>query len=164
MELGGINRPGEEKVFLISTTHGGETHAMSACMATMKVFKEQNVIAHNHSMGDLLISKVRDAIAKKGLSDYVSLSDSNWMVAFGFKNKDKAVDNGLRTLFMQEMIKRGVLFQGVFVPCFSHQTKDVDFFTEAVFESLEIFGRALASGYQQFLIGEPTKPVFRKFL
>lgn len=164
MELGGINRPGEEKVFLISTTHGGETHAMSACMATMKEFKEKNVIAHNHSMGNLLISKVRDAIAKKGLSDYVSLSDSNWMVAFAFKNKDKAIDNGLRTLFMQEMIKRGVLFQGVFVPCFSHQYKDVDFFTEAVTESLDVFTMGLENGYAKYLVGEPTKPVFRKIL
>jgi glutamate-1-semialdehyde 2,1-aminomutase len=164
MELGGINRLGEEKVFLISTTHGGETHAMSACMATMKEFKEKNVIAHNHSIGDLLISKVRDAIAKKGLNDYISLSDSNWMVAFAFKNKDKTIDNGLKTLFMQEMIKRGVLFQGIFVPCFSHQVKDIDFFTEAVNESIDIFAMGLENGYGKYLVGEQTKPVFRKIL
>src|SRR5690606_14054958 len=30
MELGGIRAVGKEKVFLISTTHGGETHALAA--------------------------------------------------------------------------------------------------------------------------------------
>lgn len=35
MELGSISRKGEEKVFLISTTHGGETHAIGAGLATI---------------------------------------------------------------------------------------------------------------------------------
>ena len=39
---------------------------------------------------------------------------------------------------LQEMIKRGVLFQGVLVPCFSHTKADVDFFIEAMTESLEV--------------------------
>jgi glutamate-1-semialdehyde aminotransferase len=164
MELGGINRPGEEKVFLISTTHGGETHAMAACMATMNEFKTKNVIQHNHSVGDYLIQQSRELFAKKGLSSFVNVSDSNWMVAFGFKNKEGQVCNGMRTLMLQEMIKRGILFQGVLVPCFSHAKADMDFFVEAMTESLGVYAMALEKGYQQFLIGEPTKPVFRKIL
>ena len=34
MELGGINKLGKEKTFLISTTHGAETHSMAACLET----------------------------------------------------------------------------------------------------------------------------------
>lgn len=164
MELGGINRPGEEKVFLISTTHGGETHAMAACLATMNEFKTKNVIAHNHSIGDDLIIKARKIISNKGLSNHIEISDTNWMVAFTFKNKETKVDNGYRTLMLQEMIKRGILFQGVLVPCFSHTKSDVDFFTEALNESLDVYTNALESGFDKFLVGEPTKPVFRKIL
>lgn len=164
MELGGIDRVGEEKVFLISTTHGGETHAMAACMATMNEFKTKNVIEHNHRIGDYLIQRSNKLLLEKGLKDFINISESNWMVAFGFKDKNGQVDNGLRTLMLQEMIKRGVLFQGVLVPCFSHTTTDVDFFIEAMNESLDVYTNALESGYSKFLIGEPTKPVFRKFL
>ena len=67
-------------------------------------------------------------------------------------------------MFMQEMILRGVLFQGAFVPCFSHTKSDVDFFTEVFNESLEVYTNALESGFEKFLIGEPVKPVFRKYL
>lgn len=164
MELGGINRPGKEKVFLISTTHGGETHAMAACLATMEEFKTKNVVAHNHAIGDYLINKTREAVLKAGLSEFILVSDSNWMVAFSFKNKAGVVDNGFRTLMLQEMIKRGILFQGVFVPCFSHAKSDVDFFIEALTESMAVYVQALEKGYEHYLIGEPTKPVFRKIL
>ncbi len=164
MELGGINRLGEEKVFLISTTHGGETHSMAACLATMDEFKNKNVICHNHSIGDELIKNARDLIVRKGLTSYIDISETNWMVAFSFKNKEANVDNGFRTLMLQEMIKRGVLFQGVFVPCFSHQKNDLEYFMEALTESLDVYEKALEKGFEKFLVGEPTKPVFRKIL
>jgi hypothetical protein len=62
------------------------------------------------------------------------------------------------------MIKRGVLFQGVFVPCFSHQKNDLEYFMEALTESLDVYEKALEKGFEKFLVGEPTKPVFRKIL
>jgi glutamate-1-semialdehyde 2,1-aminomutase len=164
MELGGIDRPGQEKVFLISTTHGGETHSMAAGLATMNEFKTKNVIGHNHSIGDYLINESKALFAKKGLSEFLAVSESNWMVAYTFKNKLEQVDNGYRTMMLQEMIKRGVLFQGVLVPCFSHQKSDIDFFIEAMGESLDIYTQALEKGYEHFLVGEPTKAVFRKIL
>ncbi len=164
MEIGGISRVGQEKVFLISTTHGGETHAMAACLATMNEFKTKNVVKHNHGVGDYLIGLVNALIQKKGLNEFVQISNTNWMIAFSFKNNSLENCSGLRTLMMQEMIKRGVLFQGVFVPCFSHTFEDVDFFVEAVNESLDIFKMALDNGFSKYLIGEPVKPVFRKIL
>jgi glutamate-1-semialdehyde aminotransferase len=164
MELGGINRAGQEKVFLISTTHGGETHSMAACLATIKEFKEKNVIHHNHRIGSELIQKAKYEIKKMNLSAHVGVSEKPWLAAFSFKSRDGKPCNGLRTLMLQEMIKRGVLFQGVFVPCFSHQSADVDFFVEALKESLTVYSQALEVGYEKLLVGAPTKPVFRKFL
>lgn len=164
MELGGINRPGKEKVFLISTTHGGETHAMAACMATMNEFKTKNVIQHNHGIGDYLIQKAKDLLIKKSMNSFATVSDSNWMVAFSFKNKKGKICNGMRTLVLQEMIRRGILFQGILVPCFSHTKEDVDFFVEALDKSLDTYTMALENGYEKYLVGEPTKPVFRKIL
>lgn len=164
MELGGINRPGEEKVFLISTTHGGETHAMAACLATIHEFKNKPVIKHNHDIGSELLKATQKIIQDKKLEKYISFIDTNWMPIFIFKDKTENISMGLRTLFLQEMISRGVLFQGSFVPCFSHTKDDVKFFAEAFAESCDVFTKGLESGYEKFLIGEPTKPVFRKFL
>ena len=68
-----------------------------------------------------------------------------------------------RTLFMQEMIKRGFLYQGILSPCFSMRENDIDLMLEAFNDSVKVFKKALEDGYSQYLIGPEIKPVFRKF-
>jgi spore coat polysaccharide biosynthesis protein SpsF len=162
MELGGILNSGSEKVFLISTTHGGETHAMAAAIATIHEFQKYDVITHNHDVGKLLVQLCRKIIYDKGLADFIQVTTSEWMPLFIFKDAQKQISAGFRTLAMQEMIKRGVLFQGIFVPSFSHTKEDIEYFAEAFRETLEIYKSALQTGFESFLIGEPVKPVFRK--
>ena len=86
------------------------------------------------------------------------------MPVFVFKDASKMVCQGYRTLFLQEMIKRGVLFQGAFVPCFSHTEDDVYYFAKAFSESLQVYQKALQDGYANYLVGSPAKAVFRKIL
>jgi len=164
MELGGINRKGEEKVFLISSTHGAETHAMSAAMETIKVFKEENVVQHNRQLCRLLIDRCNTLVKEQQMQNYISVIDCEWMPTFIFKDKQCEVSLGMKTLFMQEMIKQGVLFQGIFCPCYAHSENDIYFFIQCFKESLIIYAKALESGYENFLLGDPIKPVFRKFL
>jgi len=164
MELGGINRPGEEKVFLMSSTHGAETHAMTAAIETINVFKEQDVIQHNRQLCRLLIDNCKAIVKEQGMESYLSVIDCEWMPTFIFKDKYGAISLGLKTLFMQEMIKCGVLFQGIFCPCFSHSEEDIQFFISCFKESLITYKKALDTGYESFLIGNPIKPVFRKIL
>lgn len=164
MELGGIRNEGEEKVFLISTTHGGETTAIAAALATIEIFEKENVIQHNHSIGRNIIKVCNKAIEENGMSDYIGLAAKDWLQAFIFNNGNRVASSGYRTLMMQEMIKRGVLFQGSFVPCFSHTINDVNFFAEAFNDSLKVYKKAIEEGYEKYLVGPPVKPVFRKFL
>ncbi|TAE28176.1 MAG: glutamate-1-semialdehyde 2,1-aminomutase [Candidatus Kapaibacterium sp.] len=164
MELGGIRATGKEKLFLISSTHGGETHAIAAGLATIDIFLKENVVAHNHAIGDYFIAKNQEVIAKHGLESYIGVIPSNWMPVMTFKDNNGDISNGLRTLAMQEMIGRGVLFQGAFVPCFSHTKTDVEFFAAMLDESLEIYKRGLEDGFEKHLVGEAAKPVFRKIL
>lgn len=164
MELGGIREIGKEKVFLTSTTHGAETSGMAACMATIDAFQQHDVVKHNQHIGNKLHTLSRKAIAVKGLDKYVSVNDTDWWPIFTFKDQDGNVSAGMKTLAMQEMISRGVLFTGTFVPCFSHTESDVDFFVNALGESLGVYQKALESGFDKFLVGPVIKPVFRKYL
>ena len=117
-----------EKVFLISTTHGGETHAIRAGIKTIEEFKHHNVIQHNHLLGNTIIEKTKELIQENGLENYIEIIPCPWMVAFLFKNKQGEKCNGLKTFFLQEMIVRGILFQGIFVPSLSHGEKELNFF------------------------------------
>ncbi len=164
MELGGIRAKGQEKVFLISTTHGAETHALAAVQATIDEFERHDVVAHNHAIGRSLAARCAAVVAQKSLGAFVQVLACEWMPTFVFLNRQNEPSPGLRTLFMQEMIGRGVLFQGVFVPCFSHSAADVEAFVAAFSESLDVYQRALDEGFEAFLTGEPARPVFRRIL
>ena len=164
LELGGIKAVGKEKVFLISTTHGAETHGLAASIATIDCFIKDNVLESNHMKGAEVIKRTRDVIINHELRDFIRVSSSNWAPAFQFMNANKEPDNGFRTLFMQEMISRGVLFVGAFVPTYSHNKSEIDFFIKQFEGSLMKYKEALTDGYQKHLIGESTKPVFRKFI
>lgn len=164
MELGGIRAKGREKVFLISTTHGAETHAMAAVLATIDEFERHDVVSHNHAVGRQLIADSRRAVAERALGRFVEVTACDWMPTFIFRNAAGEACPGMRTLAMQEMIARGVLFQGIFIPCFSHTTDDVRQFTDTFAAMLGVYAQALEQGYERFLTGEPARPVFRKYL
>ena len=46
MRLGGLDHHDRPRVFLLSTTHGAETHALAAAIATMQVYQREGVIEH----------------------------------------------------------------------------------------------------------------------
>ena len=163
MDLGGIVNEGDEKVFLISTTHGGETHAIRAGIKTIEEFKTKNVIKHIHRVGDEFIEKAKKLIQENGLDDFIEVSASSWMITFLFKNRQAEICNELRTYFLQQMISRGVLFQGAFVPCLSHDVKAIDDFMSAFNQCLIDYKTILKKDYTTALMGKPTKAVFRKY-
>ena len=164
MELGGIRRKGEEKVFLISTTHGAETHAMAAALATIDEFKRHDVIGQTRAMGQFAVAECDRVVRAAGLGAFVDVQPCDWLPAFVFKDKSGTPSPGFRTLFMQEMISRGMLFQGVLSPTASRTKIDVESFVHCFGESLAVYGKALDDGYAKYLTGEPVKPVFRKKL
>lgn len=164
MNLGGITDVGSEKVFLISTTHGGETTGIAAAMATLEEFRAHDVVKHNQDLGMQLIRGAAEAVRDQGLEGAVDVVACPWMPSFAFRGADGAPSAGMRTLFMQEMIRRGVLFQGIFVPCFAHSESDVAEFLEAFRAALETQKRALDEGWEKYLVGPPAKPVFRKLV
>ncbi|MFZ3088704.1 MAG: hypothetical protein WA123_11655, partial [Methylotenera sp.] len=72
-------------------------------------------------------------------------------------------DDSFRTLMMQEMIARGVLFQGLLYTTWSHQQAELDHFVMAFDESCSIYKQAINQGNtDHLLIGRPAKAVFRK--
>ena len=54
MEMGGINRIGQERTFLLSTTHGGEMSGLGAFIETVNIYKEKDVCHHLWSFGEKL--------------------------------------------------------------------------------------------------------------
>jgi glutamate-1-semialdehyde 2,1-aminomutase len=68
----------------------------------------------------------------------------------------------MKSLFQQEMIKRGILIAGGFNLCYAHSDDDIGRTLQACRESLGILAGALAERrVEQLLEGPIIQPVFR---
>ena len=165
MELGGIKNVGEEKVFLTSTTHGGETHSIRAAIQTIKIFKNKRVVEHNHSIGKNLIIRIDELLKSYKIQKSIVVIPCPWIVGLAFKDLKGNDCSVHRTFFLQEMIKENILFQGVFIPCYEHKKKELDFFMQGFENVVRRYIKVVKEkSILKKLSGQPTKPVFRKFL
>lgn len=163
MELGGIRREGDNKLFLISTTHGAETIGLSAMIATINAFNRHDMIEKNWARGSSLKQRIEDIIIEHNLESSLQLIGYPCLFVLVCRNSVGAVDDAFRTLMMQEMIASGVLFQGMFYPTWSHQQQEMDTIVTAFDSSCRKYRKAVDSGATNgFLTGRPVKAVFRK--
>jgi glutamate-1-semialdehyde 2,1-aminomutase len=161
MELGGLYHD-KERVFLLSTTHGAENHSLAAALETMQIYQQQPVVEHLFRQGDRLAKGVNSAIAESGLQDYFQLAGKPCNLIYITRDQDQNRSQAFRTLFLQEIIKRGLIAPSLVVS-FSHTDRDIDTTIEAIGESLNVYRKALAEGVEKYLVGRPVKPVFRPF-
>ena len=161
MDLGGIHHAGE-RVFLLSTTHGAETHALAAAVATMQVYETEPVIEHLYRQGARLARGFRQASAVHGLSENVTVQGKECNLWYYTRDRAGKQSQAFRSLFLQELIKRGVLAPS-FVVSYSHSDVDIDRTVDAIDGALAVYRRALDEGVDRYLVGRSSSPVFRKY-
>jgi glutamate-1-semialdehyde 2,1-aminomutase len=159
MQLGALDDD-RNRVFLLSTTHGAETHSLAAAMETIRIYRENNVVEFLWRQGEILRRLVNASIAENRLTDFFEVKGRPCNLIFVTRDQHLKPSQECRTLFMQEMIKRGILGPS-FVISFSHSDADIERTAEAVFESHVIYRKALDEGIGKYLEGRPVKPVFR---
>ena len=123
MHLGGLNHD-QPRVFLLSTTHGAETHALAAAIATLQVYADQSVIEALWRQGKLLEKLVNRSIQENRLSGYFQVLGRPCNLIYSTRDRNGGRSQWFRTLFIQEMIRRGVIAPS-FVVSFSHSDADI---------------------------------------
>lgn len=161
MRLGGFDHD-RERVFLLSTTHGAQTHELAAAIATMRFYREHPVVETLYARGRRLREGVTQASAAAGLSAQVGVVSRDCNLLFTTRDAQGQPSQPLRTLFMQEMVRQGILAPS-FVVSWSHSEADIDRTVDAVAQALTVYAQALDGGVERFLQGRPVKPVFRRF-
>lgn len=161
MKLGGLDHD-RERVFLLSTTFGAETSCLAAAMEVMRIYQTENVIEQLHRQGEKLITGINQAIAQLQLEDYFGIAGKPCNLIYITKDQTKQRSQPFRTLFLQELIKRGIIAPSLVVS-YSHSDRDIQQTIEAVAGALEVYAQALESGVEQYLVGRSVQPVFRQF-
>lgn len=161
MDLGGLT-PGQERVFLISTTHGAEMSSLGALIETIHVYQEINVIDHIWAMGKRIVNGLKDIAKEYSLQDYFRVEGAECSPNFVVSGKDKKASFEYRTVFCQEMIKAGILMPYIAI-AYEHTEKEVDRTLEAARIAMKIYSDALNGSVNDFIRSNVIKPVFRKY-
>jgi glutamate-1-semialdehyde 2,1-aminomutase len=149
-------------VFLLSTTHGAETHALAAAWETLNIYRRCNVIEHLYRQGERLRAGVNQCVARHGLDGRLEVLGRPCNLVYATKGVDGQPSQDFRTLFLQELIRGGIIAPS-FVVSFSHTDQDIDRTIDVVDQALGVYARALADGISKYLVGRPVKPVNRKY-
>lgn len=161
MRLGGLDHD-RERVFLLSTTHGAQTHELAAAVATMRFYRDHPVIETLHARGRRLRQGIEQVAAAVGLSAQIGVVSRDCNLLFYTRDANGQPSQPLRTLFMQELVRHGILAPS-FVVSWSHSEADIDRTVEAVAQALPVYRQALDAGsVDGLLTGPSVKPVFRR--
>jgi glutamate-1-semialdehyde 2,1-aminomutase len=160
MERGGLHYSGD-RVFLLSTTHGAETHSLAAAMAVMETYVEEGITAWLHALGERLAAGVRDAAAGMGVGGHVIVRGRASNLVFATLDQNRQPSQDYRTLFMRQLISGGVLAPS-FVVSSAHTEEDIDRTVDVVAQACAVYRKALdVADPTAWMGGRPVKPVFR---
>lgn len=161
MELGGLRHRGE-RVFLLSTTHGAETHSLAAAMAVQTTYAEEGITAQLHALGERLAAGVREAAASMGVGDHVVIRGRASNLVFATLDENRQPSQQYRTLFLRRLLAGGVLAPS-FVVSSALGDADIDHTVDVVAQACAVYRKALeAADPTPWLAGRPVKPAFRR--
>ncbi|MBD0711199.1 MULTISPECIES: glutamate-1-semialdehyde 2,1-aminomutase [unclassified Streptomyces] len=160
MERGGL-RHSDERVFLLSTTHGAETHSLAAAMAVLATYTEEGITARLHALGERLAAGVREAAEAAGVGEHVLVRGRASNLVFATLDEELRPSQPYRTLFLRRLLAGGVLAPS-FVVSSALDEADIDRTVDVVAEACGVYRKALESADPTpWMAGRPVKPVFR---
>ncbi len=161
MRLGGLDHD-KPRVFLMSATHGAETPALAAGIASIDFMRANDVAGHVGRLGRRLKDGLHAAAADAGIAGLVECIGYDQSPAIVCRDAEKRPSMALRTLYLQEMFARGVMIPWVAIS-WSHGDAEIDRAIAASREAFDIYARALEDGTDALVQGDIVKPVFRRF-
>ena len=160
MEVGSIDKPGMERTFLLSSTHGAEMPALGAFVEATRINEADDVPGHLWAYGRRLKDGLAEVATRHDLQDHVFMEGP--AIALNYITRDAAGQPSLpmRTLFSQEMLKRGVMMPWLAISQ-AHGDTELTLTMEAFDGALGVYKQALEGGVDSRLDGPAIKPVFR---
>jgi len=150
-----------EDIFF-SGTFGGETLSLAAANAVIDKYKKNHVIKHFYETGTYLLMKLDKLIEDEKLGDIFSTSGHPSWSFLHIKEQEKYNIFEIKTFFMQESLKLGVITLGSHNLSFSHTRKDIDILIEVYSKVLPMIKRHIDNqDLLENIHGKILEPLFK---
>lgn len=145
-----------------SFTFGGETLSLAACLATMIKYQTHPVVETMRKNGQKILDGVSKLIEKYDISDVFQIGGHPTWTILNIKDTEKYNSWTIKTLYMQEMMKRGILTLGAHETTYAHSDEDIDYLIKCYDEVLPILKDGIRNNKLIDLLDcEPLVPLFK---
>ncbi len=146
-----------------SSTFGGETVSLAACLATIRVLRERHAFDRIWRIGALLQEGINLLVKEYGLVEQVRCIGFPPWTGIQIQTSDEDESQLLRGLFQQEAIQRGVLTAGNNFITLTHEEVIIDETLTVYNEVFRIISEAVEAGdLSSRLKGAPPQPIIRQ--
>lgn len=163
MQRGGLEHDAA-RVFLLSTTNGAEQSGLAAASAVMDFYQQHDVIGRLAKVGGAAAAAVRDAAREAGIEPFLTAGgDFDCRPVIACLDHDGQPSPAHRTLFLQEMIAKGVFMPWI-CPSFRHGDSELQQTAEACRHAAKVYAQAIERRTVEGLLAGPAvKPVMRRY-
>lgn len=150
-----------EEIFF-SGTFGGETLSLAAAGAVIKKISREPVIETLKIRGEQILDGVNRVIADGAMSEILSISGHPTWSFLQFKAANGFSALEIKTLFLQEVFRRGIYTLGTHNLSYAHSSADVDALLNCYSEVFSLLKTAITTGnLKSRLECEPLVPLFK---
>tara|TARA_R110002096_G_scaffold25004_4_gene78625 strand:+ start:5549 stop:7618 length:2070 start_codon:yes stop_codon:yes gene_type:complete len=150
-----------EDVFF-SFTFGGEVASMAATSKVLEILENTDCLQRMDGLGRTLLDGVNTLAKEAGLENRIrAVGRPSWsMIQFTDDEGENCMLS--RSLFQQEVVKRGILILTTHNMCAAHTQRDVEKALEAYASTFKLLADWLTDANpMQYLQGEPIEQLFR---
>jgi len=142
----------------ISSTFFTEDVGFIAAIATIKKHESNNVGDYNDDLGRYFQEKLK-IIAKNRNID-ISIGGISALTTWSFNYKNA---NSIKTLYVQEMLRRGILAKPALYLSFAHTKKNIDYYLKNIDEVFfELVENIKNNNVEKLLLGPPAHTGFKR--
>jgi len=149
-----------EDIFF-SGTFGGETLSLAAAKAVLIKLKSQPVIETLRIKGQRILDGVSSIINSNNLNDVITITGHPSWSFIQFNNCSQYSSMELKTLFVQEVLKKGIYTLGSHNISYSHSNRDIDELLSCYDYVFKLISRAIQeSSLYELLECKTLTPIF----
>jgi glutamate-1-semialdehyde aminotransferase len=150
-----------ERIFF-SGTFGGETLSLAAAKAVLTKLQQRPVIDTLRVRGQKILDGVKRLCTEHELTQIISISGHPVWSFLQFKDAGEFTAWDIKTLFIQEVFKRGIYTLGTHNLSYAHSESDIETLLKCYQEVFRLIKSSIASGtLKSHLRCEPLVPLFQ---
>jgi glutamate-1-semialdehyde 2,1-aminomutase len=152
----------EMKEIFFSGTFGGELLSLAAANVMLDMHLNKKIVPKLIQIGDEINNKVTELIEQHNLSNVLNIQGhSSWKI-LSWSGTDRYSIDQIRTLFLQEMLSKGVLIIGSHNISTAMTSRNIAKVVDAYDKSLQMIAKGLREArLEKLLRTAPVVPLFQ---